>query len=286
MYRVVRFGVFTYTLALMVSALPQVFFAPAAYAADLFVDKRELVILQATDPEPVYAEKLETVELGKDMPADKTTYQTLLASVKEIARKSKANIVKINQQKARSKANICDHMVVTLYKAENPKAYETQFSWSPERKLDWNDFNGPVQPMSVDNVAAATFCSIGFETNTVTQDNPTLKVNVFNSFYVKKSWVRAEEKNNDILAHEQGHFDLCELYTRKLRERMSGITVDVTTLRTTLRTIYAQLQKEYQARQQLYEEETDHGLVITQQKRWQNMIAHELQQMDKWKEIL
>jgi hypothetical protein len=162
--------------------------------------------------------------------------------------------------------------------------YETEFTWSADRRLTWDDFRGPVQPYTVDNIAAATFCAIGFETNTVTQNNPMLKVNVFNTFYTRKSWIRESEKNPNILAHEQGHFDLCELYTRKLRERMANVNVDVASLRTTLKGIYAALQKEYQERQQQYEDDTNHGLIYKEQDRWEAMIAQELAQTDKWKD--
>jgi hypothetical protein len=287
MYRAVRFGVYVCTLALATCALPgQVFgdYTPADGIFDNIGAEKNIVVLNANDPEPVYAERLETIQLTSDKPDENVSYSKLLASAKEIAKKTKANIIKINEMKARSKANICDHIVATLYKAENPRAYETEFSWTADRKLNWDDFRGPVQPYSTENIAAATFCAIGFETNTVTLENQKLKVNVFNTFYTRKSWVRDEEKNPNILAHEQGHFDLCELYTRKLRERMADINVDIHSLRAKLKGIYAQLQKEYQERQQLYEDETNHGLIYNEQDRWQNMITLELEQMEKWKE--
>lgn len=243
-----------------------------------------IVVLQTSDPEPASAVKLQTIRIGDDIPLESASYAKLIASAREIAKKENANIIKITEQKARNRANICDHITATLYKADNPRSYETGFSWTPERRLNWNDFKGPVQGYSSDNVAAATFCSIGFETNTLSSTNNKLKVNVFNTFYTTRSWGREGEKDDRLLAHEQGHFDLCELYTRKLRERMSGVNVNVNTLSSTLKGIYNQLQKEYQDRQELYEEQTDHGLITAEQMRWQNAIAQELKETDNWKE--
>jgi predicted secreted Zn-dependent protease len=94
--------------------------------------------------------------------------------------------------------------------------------------------------------------------------------------------VRPEERNDNILAHEQGHFDLCELYTRKLRERMSNVQVNVKTLKPVLSSIYDQVQQEYRQRQEEYENDTEHGVNLLQQKKWQQMLERELGQTEDW----
>ena len=98
------------------------------------------------------------------------------------------------------------------------------------------------------------------------------------------SWAKPEEMNDDVLAHEQGHFDLCELYTRKLRERLSNVNVDVNTLKPVLRSIYDKLQTEYKARQEAYEGETAHGVNLPQQRKWQQILERELSATEKWSE--
>src|SRR5690606_38649660 len=96
---------------------------------------------------------------------------------------------------------------------------EMELSWSKFRKLTWNDFRGSIPHDAEEQTAAATYCGIGFETNTTSHHHNDLKIRVYNTFYPHSSWARPEEMNDAVLAHEQGHFDLCELYTRKLRER-------------------------------------------------------------------
>jgi hypothetical protein len=285
MYRAVRSGVL-YTLMSMLSIAPKMTYADSKPSA---IDVREenavegIVVLQESDPVPATAVRKQTIKLsGSEIPVDDPTYGKLLASAKEMAKKSDANIVKIDKVGVKNKANICDEIVATLYKAEHPRIYETEFSWDPARRLTWEDFRGHVQPYTTDNIAAATYCAIGFETNNVTAGNK-VKINVFNNFYPTKSWARNEEKDTHILAHEQGHFDICELYTRKLRERMACAQVDASCL-SKLKVIYRELQKEYEARQELYEDQTNHGLIYAEQNRWQNDISQELQAEEAWKE--
>ena len=106
---------------------------------------------------------------------------------------------------------------------------------------------------------------------------------MYNLFYTAQSWVKPDAKLPGILEHEQGHFDLCEIYTRKLRERLSKF--DLPTSRPALNeadfklaliNIYNEVSGEYEARQDAYEQETLHGTNISAQKRWQEMIACEL----------
>ena len=161
---------------------------------------------------------------------------------------------------------------------------EKEFSWSKDRKLNWTDFRGVIPSDAHERTAATTACGIGFETNTISTKNNDLYIKVFNFFYADQSWARPGEIDNDVLAHEQGHFDLCELYTRKLRERMSSVKVDVHTLKPILSRIYEQLQREYVARQHAYEAETAHGINIPEQKRWQEQLEKELALNEKWSE--
>ncbi len=147
------------------------------------------------------------------------------------------------------------------------------FHWNDHSKLSWDDFIGPVHA-SDEESAAATHCGIGFKVVNNTAANPA--VIVFNTFYPGKSWVRADAKIPSILEHEQGHFDLCELYTRKLRERMCNVDLHSADARTLLMKVYSSVSREYEAAQQSYEQETIHGTNLPEQKRWQAYLADKL----------
>lgn len=148
-----------------------------------------------------------------------------------------------------------------------------RFSWNDHRKLSWSDFKGAVSAQS-DESAAATCCSIAFKVNSDTTGEP--KVSVYNTFYINRSWVKEDARIGSILNHEQGHFDLCELYTRKLRERAEAVDMHSPGLKQELLNVYATVSSEYETRQQAYEQETAHGTNIAEQHRWEEMIAQEL----------
>ena len=152
-------------------------------------------------------------------------------------------------------------------------AATTQFQWREHARLSWNDFRGPVTTAAHES-AAATFCSIGYRTSTTTEGK--LAVEVYNTFYANRSWVKEDARLQSILDHEQGHFDLCEIYTRKLRQLAAGIDAATPGAKQQLINLYLQVSAEYEARQQAYEEETTHGTVLAEQKRWQDAIANEL----------
>jgi len=152
-------------------------------------------------------------------------------------------------------------------------AKSTEFQWSEHGRLTWEDFRGPVKPLD-DETAAATHCGIGFRTNSNAEGKP--EIEVYNAFYVNKSWVRPDAHMQSILDHEQGHFDLCEIYTRKLRNEMSRFDFSVADVRGSLMSIYERVSDEYEARQQAYESQTAHGTISSEQKRWQNTISNEL----------
>ena len=149
-----------------------------------------------------------------------------------------------------------------------------EFQWNEHNKLSWEDFRGSVHA-ETERSAAATHCGIGFKTKTEGADKKP-KVVVYNTFYASKSWVRPAAKMPAILEPEQGHFDLCEMYTRKLRARMEKFDFSIADVRTALMGIYDEISHEYESRQQAYEQETVHGTNISAQKHWREMITLEL----------
>jgi len=150
----------------------------------------------------------------------------------------------------------------------------TEFQWKDHNKLSWDDFKGPVHAAN-DESAAATHCGIGFRINP-TAPGATPDVVVYNTFYVNKSWVRSDAKIESILEHEQGHFDLCEIYTRMLRARMSNFDFNSANVKTALMNVFNEVNDAYENRQQRYEDETTHGTDIPQQRKWQRAINQEL----------
>ena len=90
--------------------------------------------------------------------------------------------------------------------------------WSKNRKLEWKDFQG--QPTEDLFAAALTSYKIEIIPSNVIVDEGNnfknfTKLTVEANFYKNHSW--AVEKNDYLLQHEQLHFDIAELFARKMR---------------------------------------------------------------------
>ena len=162
-----------------------------------------------------------------------------------------------------------------------PAAGPEEFHWAEHSKLSWDDFRGGIGS-DEDEVAAATHCGIGFKTTMPGSADDRPGIEVYNLFYANKSWVKPDAKLPEILIHEQGHFDLCEIYTRKLRARLSKYApaanrkAFTSEMKNAMVAIYNEVSNEYEARQQAYELETTHGTDQAAQKKWIDTIAREL----------
>jgi|ADGO01.1.fsa_nt_gi hypothetical protein len=102
------------------------------------------------------------------------------------------------------------YVVTRCYCGDHP-TNNSLIDWSASRKLTWDDFKGPVDPESKN--AALTTSSINIEFG---YDGTGLEYSIKCTFNKERSWVRI--RNAEVLAHEQGHFDLAEIHARKLNK--------------------------------------------------------------------
>ncbi len=240
-----------------------------------------ILILDSNDPWPKGATELQDVEIDGTASKVGYSYLDVVQTLKKKAIEQNANIVKITEKIIGHK-NECCKVSAILYRTDDIHKYEREFSWSPDRKLNWDDFSGRVyRTQGEEEAVAVTYCGFGFETNTVTVSNK-VQIMVHNSFRKDVSWVIPSERTPEVLEHEQGHFDLCEIYTRKLRERFNDLNVTVYNLNSVLAEAYHEVGDEYKARQQEYEEQTQNGQNRLAQKRWERIIKQELGETEAW----
>src|SRR6478609_9491217 len=88
--------------------------------------------------------------------------------------------------------------------------------WSASYKLVWSDFRCKPDPHQKQN--AQTFYGLEVEKNYVVSYEEKVTSYVDRS----KSWV--EDTTKGSLKHEQLHFDIAELYARKMREYIALLT--------------------------------------------------------------
>ena len=141
-------------------------------------------------------------------------------------------------------------MNAKIYKVPNFRIHEREIEWSKNRKLSWEDIKGNPKPISNANAAAQTYCGFSFETNRVTMFKKA-KIFTKNTFDCNLSWVRPGQKNReDLLEHEQGHFDLSEVYARRLRKKLEEKQLTVFNLNNEAHSVFRQVSAEYLDRQE------------------------------------
>ncbi len=151
--------------------------------------------------------------------------------------------------------------------------YET-IAWSPEKKLAWQDFRGKAP--SNDRAAATTASGISYQFSTSGSSGEIeLDYLVSTFFYPNKSWYQPSLCDSLILSHEQLHFDISELYARKMRNRLasSSFTQNV---KAEFKQIYKEVLEELEEFQNLYDDQTNFSRDLEQQLIWNNKIQEAL----------
>ena len=85
--------------------------------------------------------------------------------------------------------------------------------------------------------------------------------------------MKKNKADSNVLHHEQGHFDLAEAYTRKLRQMLAAYKPNRVTFKKDIHEMYNRLIDELEAKQDLYDKETDHSKNKIAQQEWNNKIA-------------
>lgn len=144
--------------------------------------------------------------------------------------------------------------------------------WSTETQLKWSDFKAKNR-VSKDFSVATSTCGFGYD-GIIRGDEITL--NIYVHFYCYDSWKSPDYHMNDVLQHEQLHFDICELYGRKFYKEVLTLKKKNQLNEKALDRLYNSMVKEYDAYQDLYDEQTGHSTKTMKQLEWNNRIASDL----------
>lgn len=138
--------------------------------------------------------------------------------------------------------------------------------WLEDRLLTWADFKSA--PIRGTEAVASTSTSLGLAYKF---QNGKLLYEITCSFSKTKSWGLL--KTDYILAHEQGHFDITEIYARKLYQALAGYKASGRNNQQEINRLYQQIVKEKEHFQNLYDGQTDHSRSKKSQANWEEIIA-------------
>ena len=150
---------------------------------------------------------------------------------------------------------------------------EEYISWTDDRLLTWDDFQ--CAPKTGTDAVASTSTSLGISYQLV---EGKLSYDVSCNFSKVKSW--GSMKTDYILAHEQGHFDITEIYARKLHEALENYKFNKRTFKKDISEIYQSIVSQKEEMQKTYDGETDHSRNRKLQYLWLEKIQNMLDETD------
>jgi hypothetical protein len=162
-------------------------------------------------------------------------------------------------------------LVISLF--QNKTFGQDTLHWKPGYQLKWSDFQGKPDSKSVYKAISTAAISYSLSTN---ETLFSFKVSCF--FYKNESWTTSN--SIDLLTHEQGHFNIAELFTRKLRQEFSNCQSNSATTPGDFRKIFDEIIKAKDEMDSRYDEETDLSRNKSKQLYWNKKIDEELKKLD------
>ncbi|HEX7846141.1 MAG TPA: DUF922 domain-containing protein [Chitinophagaceae bacterium] len=160
-----------------------------------------------------------------------------------------------------------------MLKAQEKK--DELIPWDQNRKLTWADYK--AKPNLNSDAAASTTTYLGIEYN---MSNNSFSYKITCSFSKNRSW--GLHQNDHILGHEQGHFDIAEIYARKLNKEMGQYRFNKQSYQQDLKKIYQDILKEKEDMQNDYDDETNHSINKEKQAEWLKKIAKKLEEYKEY----
>ncbi|MFT4024745.1 MAG: DUF922 domain-containing protein [Flavihumibacter sp.] len=154
-------------------------------------------------------------------------------------------------------------------------AARAPIDWRERRVLTWNDFKGaPVE--SAPN-AALTSTSILLSYK---YGSSGFSYHLQCVFYPDKSWTKVS--SGRILAHEQGHFDITQLFTRKMHQALAAYQPRDGKVEEDVGNIHQNIAAQQTTFQQQYDTETNFSRNYEAQAKWLEKIATALEETKDW----
>jgi hypothetical protein len=150
-------------------------------------------------------------------------------------------------------------------------------AWSAGRRLRWSDF-ASAAPQQAGDEGALTAYSIFYGVRCAGE---AFEFRAVAGFLPHESWVRSDvvadrAVSERMLRHEQTHFDLTEVFARRLRKAFSDLYEPCRRADTDLDGLASQYLRAERTEQQRYDDETHHGLAAAEQATWDRKTAADL----------
>ncbi|SJZ36444.1 DUF922 domain-containing protein [Sediminibacterium ginsengisoli] len=174
-------------------------------------------------------------------------------------------------------------LLVSLTQA-NAQYVNDRIVWS-DRKLTAKDFKQRFDTSMIkDEPRAVAHISTTIWFDYKETDKKELIFDVYAYFNPDFSWVKPGFRHDgQVMNHERFHFNLAELYARKVRKLLSTYTFNPDTYKVQIAAFQKKFSDEMRAQQKRYDEETVHGTKVHTQADWEDAIKRELEELDTYR---
>lgn len=157
--------------------------------------------------------------------------------------------------------------------------------WS-KKNLHWKDFKRkPDSVLLVTKWGAGTNSWVEERYRMTPQHEIRFTIRAW--FNPDLSWVRDETKNSSYaLRHEQYHFNMSELYARKMKKVLSSLELTDADYRSEIAELLKKFHNQYHLQQIRYDEETDHSRNMLMQYNWMESIDHEMKDLSSYSDSI
>ena len=154
--------------------------------------------------------------------------------------------------------------------------------WSAARPLAWTDFRGTAPSGGMEGAQTAYGLFYGLR---CTRD--VFQFQVTTGFLPRDSWVKpsvlaSADESRRTLVHEQTHFDLSEVYARRMRRYFADLFRPCDQPLDRWRTVAEKFVRDESSAQDRYDDETRHGLIADRQRTWTADVTDQLKALEKF----
>ena len=141
-------------------------------------------------------------------------------------------------------------------------------AYSLQRPLAISDFTGPVEPNIIE--LAATLSGTGMESSGQTVKGQLVLSIVITPYFDRSmSWFKDAGNKQQVLAHEQAHFDITAINACELVSRINNTVFTQENYEQKLQELLSENNDVTGKEQAKYDEETNHGTIRDKQLEWE-----------------
>jgi hypothetical protein len=150
-------------------------------------------------------------------------------------------------------------------------AQDNSIKWEENKSLQWVDFSGKENDTS--RFDAECYAEICYSYTFYDLDDFDFEVEA--RFDKNTSWSRKGKQSDELLKHEQLHFDIAQLFANELKHEFENFNY-TKNYQQEIVELFQKKKLEYKLMQQQYDDETNHSLNKQKQKEWFDLVYTQL----------